>query len=64
MGMSHGYGSAVDERKMVLLIRTALDCSIRGTSKLHRLEETFGAAAVSLSACELADLNAALNRRA
>lgn len=53
MGLSHGYGPAVDTRDGIV--------PIPGTTKLHRLDENLGAASVGLTEEDLARIERALS---
>src|SRR5439155_9456723 len=59
-GLSHGYGPATDKQQAIalawLLARTPWFVPIPGTTKLHRLEENIGAAAVELTADDLREI--------
>ena|SRR5438132_9519540 len=60
MGLSHGYGPAADKQQAIalawLLARTPWIVPIPGTTKLHRLEENIGEAAVELTADDLREI--------
>ncbi len=49
MGLSYGYGAATDKQAAIAL----------GTTKLHRLEENLGAAAVVLTPDDLREIESA-----
>src|SRR4051794_24338310 len=70
MGMSWSYGPPMDKQEAISLIRVAVErvaqepwvVPIPGTTKLHRLEENLGAAAVELTPDDLRDIAGALSK--
>jgi aryl-alcohol dehydrogenase-like predicted oxidoreductase len=65
MGMSFGYGPAADKQEMIALIRTAQKpwiVPIPGTTKLHRLKENIGAAAIELTPDDLREIQSAFSK--
>ena len=53
MGLSYGYGPATDKPWIV---------PIPGTTKLHRLEENIGAAAIELTDDDLREIDSAVSK--
>ena len=58
MGLDYAYSNQLTKQESITLLRAAFD---RGV-KLHRLEENNGAAAVVLTAADLNEINAALEK--